>query len=250
MDVHKPDWTLFCEIRDKAVIYTDTTAPGPRRSACRNRRKRHAAAGPGGIDSPVAGYLMAKRGLKLDAVYFHTHPFTPPESQEKVEKLASLLSLHTCGLTLISVPFTDVIVRIKEKAREEELTLLLRAAMMKTAEKIGRNRGCKALVTGEALSQVASQTVESLSFTDSIPGLPVFRPLIGYDKEEIIAIAKRLDTFDVSILPYADCCTLFAPKRPLVKPQKEKITASFLQLELDELITVAANSAAKKTFGR
>ncbi len=246
VDVHNPDWTIHCEVRDKVIVYSGSRE-GPGGLPVGTAGKAMLLLS-GGIDSPVAGFLMAKRGLKLDAVYFHTHPFTPPEAKEKVESITSVLASYNCGASLFTVPFTDVIVHIKEHAREEELTLLLRAAMMSFAEKLGRKRGCSSLVTGEALSQVASQTVASLGFTDSIPEMPVFRPLIGYDKEEIITLAKKFGTFDISILPYADCCTLFAPRRPLVRPDKDKMLEAYRRLELGRLLHKALDHTELKKF--
>lgn len=246
VDCSTPDLTVHCEIREKAVVFGDAQ-PGlgglPVGSAGRGTLLLS-----GGIDSPVAGYLMAKRGLHLDAVYFHTPPFTSDKALEKVETLASRLAPYCSGIKLFTVPFTETQLHIKKYSKEEETTLLMRACMMKIAEQIGRKKGSKCLVTGEALSQVASQTVESLTFTGSSTDLPVFRPLIGYDKEEIVKIAREIDTFDTSILPYDDCCTLFSPSRPIVRPKLEKMRSAYEKLAIDDVLSDAAENSEMKYF--
>jgi tRNA uracil 4-sulfurtransferase len=237
VDVHNPDWILHIEIRDTTVIYGPTT-PGPGGLPVGT-----AGTGmlllSGGIDSPVAGYLMAKRGLNLSAVYFHTYPYTSDDALEKVKSLAAHIARYLCGLELFVVPFTDVQVQIKTESNEEEITLIMRAAMMRIAERLMHERGGGALVTGEALSQVASQTIESLRFTGSVVSYPVLRPCIGMDKQEIIALGRNIGTYDISILPYDDCCTVFAPRRPLIRPAFEKIRRVFDTIDLEETIQTA-----------
>ncbi len=238
VDCRRPDFTIHCEIREKAVMFGDPLpGPGGLPVGCAGKGTLLLS---GGIDSPAAAYLMAKRGLKLDAVYFHTPPFTSDEAQEKVVALGKKLSPYCSGIRLYTVPFTPVQLHIKQMAKDEETTLLMRACMMKIAEIIGSRQGSQCLVTGEALSQVASQTVESLTFTGSATDFPVFRPLIGYDKEEIVQIARNIGTFDISIRPYDDCCTVFAPKRPIVRPKFEKMRQAYEQLEITPLLDEAA----------
>jgi thiamine biosynthesis protein ThiI len=190
----------------------------------------------GGIDSPVAGYRMAKRGLRQEAVYFHTYPYTSDEAKEKVVELARIMSPYLSGITLHIVPFTDVQLHIRKHSHEEKNTLLMRACMMRITNMLAKEHNCKAIVTGESLSQVASQTLESLAFTDSISDLPVFRPLIGMDKGEIVSISKEIGTYETSILPYEDCCTIFSPKHPLVRPNREELTEDFAAMGIESLL--------------
>jgi thiamine biosynthesis protein ThiI len=235
-----PDWILNVEIRERAYMYGDEV-PGlcglP--VSCAGKGLLLLS---GGIDSPVAGYLMAKRGLLLHAVYFHTPPYTSEEALQKVRDLVGVLSSYVPGMKLLVIPFTDVQLYIKEKALNEEVTLFSRACMMKIADTIAQQWNAPCLVTGESLSQVASQTLESIRFTGSKTTLPVFRPLIGYDKEEIIGLARRIGTFDISILPYPDCCTLFAPAHPLIRPDFRKISSAFETLEIGGLLETAVSA--------
>lgn len=245
--LQNPSFSVFIEIRDRVLVYGNgMKGPGGLPVGCAGRGMLLLS---GGIDSPVAGYRMAGRGLKLEAVYFDAFPFTSREAREKVETLGGLISPWLHGLVLHIPNFKDVQTRIKERAPDEELTLHLRASMMRCAELIAERRSASCLVTGESLSQVASQTVQSMHFTGSVVSLPVFRPLIGTGKEEIITLAKKIGTYDTSILPHDDCCTLFAPDHPLIRPDFEKMRQSFLTLELDELIQKAADDAEKVCFG-
>jgi tRNA uracil 4-sulfurtransferase len=193
----------------------------------------------GGIDSPVAGWMMAKRGLGLEAAYFHTPPFTSSEAREKVVELAKVLAGWVPNVLLHVVPITAFVARIRERAPEEETTLLLRAGMMQAATELARRRGARCLVTGESLGQVASQTLESIDFTGSRTDLPVFRPLCGMDKEEIVAVARRIGTFAASTIPYDDCCVLFSPVHPLIRPDRQRMEASWAGLEADALLADA-----------
>ncbi len=238
VNLDRPDWVLNVEIREAAYLYgPESPAPGglPLGSSGRGLLLLS-----GGIDSPVAGYLMGKRGLRIDALYFHTPPFTSEQALGKVEKLVRLLSAWLTGMRLLVTPFTDIQLRIRERAPEEETTLLMRACMTRVADLLARRRSCHCLVTGESLGQVASQTPESLRFTQSLAVLPVFRPLIGLDKEEIVALSRRIGTFEVSTLPYEDCCTLFSPAHPLIRPDFERMQGSLRSLEIDELLERAA----------
>ena len=243
VDVKNPDWTIHIELRETAYVYGRIMpGPGGLPVGCAGGGMLLLS---GGIDSPVAGWLMSKRGLKLDAIYFHTYPYTSDEAKQKVVDLAAILSGYTCGINLYIVPFTDVQLKIKEKGFAKATTLFMRFAMVKIADQITKNNKGLALVTGEALSQVASQTPESIRYTGSGTDLPVFRPLIGMDKEEIIRIAEKIGTFRTSILPYEDCCTLFAPEHPITHPDFDRLTAEFLELGIEELMNKAAENTEK-----
>lgn len=175
----------------------------------------------GGIDSPVAGYMMAKRGLKLYAVHYHSFPYTSEQAKEKVVNLAKLMSEYTGEITLLVVPFTDIQYAIKQNCPIEYMITIMRRFMMRIAEKLAIEYDCGGLITGENLGQVASQTMDSMNVTNSVVKLPVFRPLIGFDKSEIIELSKKIDTFKTSILPFEDCCTVFLPKNPVIKPKMD-----------------------------
>ena len=212
VDVKNPEVPLQIEVRDKVYIWGPQTAgPGGLPVGCAGKGILLLS---GGIDSPVAGWMMAKRGLKLDAVYFHAYPYTSDDAKQKVVQLARILSPWNGGMNLFVVPFTKTQLKIKEMVPKEAVTLIMRAGMMKVAHMAAETRGAGALVTGEALSQVASQTAGSMRFTGSVTDFPVFRPMIGMDKEEIIRTAERIGTYETSILPYEDCCTIFSPKHP------------------------------------
>ncbi len=234
VDVHAPDWTLNVEVREKAYLY-GPMAGGPF-GLPNGSSGRGLLLLSGGIDSPVAGWMMAKRGMAIDAVYFHSAPFTSEKAREKVQVLARTLTAWAPGITLHVVPFTPVLARIKERSKDEEVTLLLRACMMRFATMLAGRTGAECLVTGESLGQVASQTVESMHFTGSLTDLPVFRPLVGMNKEEIIEIARRIGTFDTSNLPYADCCVLFSPQHPLIHPDPRKMKLSYARLDVESLL--------------
>jgi len=193
----------------------------------------------GGIDSPVAGYMCAKRGLGLEAVHFFSHPYTSERAKDKVLTLAKLLGKYTGGMKVHIVPFTDIQLAIKEKCPSEQLTIIMRRFMMAIAEKVAEKNGAKALVTGESIGQVASQTVEAMYVTNEIVKMPVFRPVIGMDKEEIITIARQIDTFKTSTLPYEDCCTIFTPRHPLTKPKLENIKKSEKCVDFERLVNEA-----------
>jgi len=237
VNVHNPDTTISIEVRDRAYVYiTSEKGPGGLPVGCAGKGLLLLS---GGIDSPVAGFRMAKRGLRQDAIYFHTYPYTSDEALDKVKKLASIVSEFIPEMSLFVVPFTDVQLEINRNSRDEERTLLMRYAMVKISNIVASKIYAKCLVTGEALSQVASQTLESLILTDSASDLLIFRPLIGLDKEEIIVTAKKIGTYETSILPYEDCCTIFSPEHPLVKPGKEKLTEVYQKINLDTLILEA-----------
>ena len=237
VDVHQPQWVLAVEIREEAYLYgPESPGPGGLPVGCSGTGVLLLS---GGIDSPVAGWMMAKRGLGLEAVYFHTPPFTSAEAKEKVISLARILAGWEPRIRLHVVPLTAFVARVRERAPEEETTLLMRAGMMRAAGDLARRRGAGCLVTGESLGQVASQTVESIAFTGSRTDLPVFRPLCGMDKVEIVGLARRIGTFETSALPYDDCCVLFSPVHPLIRPDREHMEASWNGLEADALLAEA-----------
>jgi thiamine biosynthesis protein ThiI len=240
-DMNRPDWVLQVEVRSRVYLYgPQIKAPGGLPCGASGRGLLLLS---GGIDSPVAGYLMAKRGLALDAVYFHTPPYASEQAREKVQQLAGILSGYITGLRLWVVPFTAIQLKINGLARKEATTLLVRAAMMTIADRLARRHDHDCLVTGESLGQVASQTVQSLHFTGSYTQLPLFRPLIGMDKEEIIRAAQDIGTYQTSILPYEDCCTLFAPQHPEVRPKVDRMVSAFRSLGLEELIRAAVDES-------
>ncbi len=237
VNLDDPDNTLTCEIRNEAYLYTgESRSVGGLPVGTAGKGMLLLS---GGIDSPVAGAMMAKRGMKADAIYFHAYPYTSEMALEKVRTLASLIAPYMQGLRLFVVPFTDGQVYIRDNGYEEEATLMFRASMMQTAERIAKEYGATALITGEALSQVASQTLDAMSFTDSMTDLLVLRPLLGMDKEEIIIRARGIGTYDTSILPYEDCCVVFSPKHPITRPIKEVARRHFEELGMAPFIEKA-----------
>ena len=193
----------------------------------------------GGIDSPVAGYMIGKRGVSLEAIHFFSYPYTSDRAKDKVMKLAKIIGGYMGGLKVHIVPFTEIQLQIRDKCPEEHLTLVMRRFMMQIAQRIAEKRHCTALITGESIGQVASQTMSALAVTDDAVTMPVFRPLIGMDKEEIVEISRKIDTFETSILPYEDCCTVFTPKHPSTKPKLNKVVASQNLLDCERLINEA-----------
>ena len=193
----------------------------------------------GGIDSPVAAYMMAKRGMTLRAVHFHSFPYTSMQAKQKVLDLAKLVKKYSLRMTVDVVSFTEIQTAIHEKCPEEYMITIMRRFMMRIAEKLARMNGCGAVITGESLGQVASQTLESITSTNSVANIPVFRPLIGFDKDEIIEIAERIGTFKTSILPYEDCCTIFLPKKPVTKPRLNAVLKVESALDVDTLVNNA-----------
>lgn len=240
VDVHKPEKLLYCEVRDKAYVYA-SPIPGPGGLPTGTAGKGLLLLS-GGIDSPVAGYRMSKRGLKLDCLYFHAYPYTSEQALQKVKDLAKLISPYLQGTVLHVVNFTETELWIKDHSNEEEHTLMMRACMMKVANMIAEKRECSCIVTGEALSQVASQTLESMAYTDSTSPLLVLRPLVGMDKQEIVDQAHQIGTYETSILPYDDCCVIFSPKHPLVRPVIQNENQSFADMKIDDLLQKAVDS--------
>lgn len=234
VDVHNPECVLNVEIREEAYVYS----------------KRIKAVGgmpyetngstllllSGGIDSPVAGYLMARRGVKLNAVYFHSHPYTSERAKDKVKELARLLKEYTGSLRLFIVPFTDIQMEIIQKCPEDELTIIMRRFMAAIANNLAEKHKIQSLTTGESIGQVASQTMEGLVVSSDAASIPIFRPLIAMDKVDIMDIARQIGTYETSILPYEDCCTIFVPKHPKTKPMLKLIKNSETKLDVEKLI--------------
>lgn len=239
VDVHEPEILLNVEIREKIYIYSEII-PGPGGMPVGTGGKAMLLLS-GGIDSPVAGYMIAKRGVKIDAVYFHAPPYTSERAKQKVVDLAKIVSKYTGPIYLHVINFTDIQLYIYEKCPHEELTIIMRRYMMRIAEHIAKETGCLGLITGESLGQVASQTMGSLVATNEVCGLPVYRPLIGFDKEEIVTVSKKIDTFETSILPFEDCCTIFVAKHPVTKPNLNIIRKHEHNLDekIDELVKTA-----------
>jgi thiamine biosynthesis protein ThiI len=237
VDLHQRSAVIQVEIREKAYVYSMNHRG--RRGLPVGSAGRGLLLLSGGIDSPVAGYLMAGRGLQIEAVYFHAYPYTSDEARLKVVRLAEILGRYTQGVRLHVISFTDIQMRIRDRSPEAWTTVLLRMAMMECAEKIARQGGMQCLITGESLSQVASQTVENIACTASRCGLPVLRPLIGLDKEEIIRRAISIGTYETSILPYEDGCVLFSPPPPLRRANREEAEALYTALDLTDLIQQA-----------
>lgn len=238
VDVKNPDVVVMVEIRDdSAYIHTSKIkclGGMPTGSASKAMLLLS-----GGIDSPAAGYMIAKRGVRLEAVHFFSYPYTSERAKDKVLKLASILARYNTSVKVHIVPFTDIQLEIREKCPEEHLTLVMRRFMMQIAQRVAENNNCKALITGESVGQVASQTIEALGVTDDATSMVVLRPLIGMDKDEIVEISQKIDAFETSILPYEDCCTVFTPKHPSTRPKLEKIKQSQALLDCERLINEA-----------
>lgn len=235
VDVHNPDIVVTIEIRESNAYI-------------RGNAKQGAGGLPvgtggnacvlisGGIDSPVASYMMAKRGVKLTAVHFASPPYTSDRAHQKVVDLLEKVSLYSGNIKLITVPFTEIQETIHDKCPEELFTIIMRRLMMKISEKIAIKEGCSALITGESLGQVASQTIKAIYCTDNAVSMPVFRPLIGMDKDEIVRISRKIDTFDISIRPFEDCCTVFTPKHPKTKPVLADVEIAESKVDFDAMV--------------
>lgn len=241
VEVHNPDILVRVEIRKKAYVFMQTFQGAGGMPVGTNGKATLLLSG--GIDSPVAGWMISKRGVALDAVHFHSHPYTSDRAKEKVIELAEIMTEYTGEIRLHIVPFTDIQLAIIEKCPKEYLTLIMRRIMMQIAERIAVKNRAKALITGESIGQVASQTMESLAVTDNAVNLPVFRPCIGMDKEEIVGISKKINTYETSILPYEDCCTIFVPKHPKTRPELAEIIEAEKALDnLEEMICAAIDN--------
>lgn len=243
VDVHEPEVRITVEVRSKSYVYS-IIIPGPGGMPVGTNGKAMLLLS-GGIDSPVAGYMISKRGVSMAAVYFHAPPYTSERAKQKVIDLARVISKYTGRMKLFVVNFTDIQLDIYEKCPHDELTIIMRRYMMRIAEKLAEEENCLGLVTGESIGQVASQTMHSLASTNEVCSIPVYRPLVAFDKKDIVDIAKKIDTYETSILPYEDCCTIFVAKHPVTKPNLKKIRNSEKRLEegIDEKVDIAINTA-------
>lgn len=240
VDVHNPEVTVKVEIRDfGAYVYVDQNKIQGKGGMPIGTGSKATLLLSGGIDSPVAGYMIAKRGVEIDAINFFSFPYTSDRAKEKVIELASIVAQYTSKINLYIVPFTEIQLQIAEKCPDEHLTLVMRRFMMKISEKLARKHKSLALITGESVGQVASQTLAALDVTNSAVDMPVLQPLIGMDKIEIVERAKEIGTFETSILPYEDCCTVFTPKHPTTNPKRENIIKSENKLDMEKLIDEA-----------
>lgn len=242
VDIHKPECKVQVEIREGSTyVFTNDDRVKGVGGLPYGMNGSTMLMLSGGIDSPVAGYLMAKRGVELNCIYYHSHPYTSERAKDKVKDLAKILAKYTEKVNLFVVPFTEIQMEIIEKCREDELTIITRRFMMRCACYLSEKRGIQSVSTGESIGQVASQTMEGLVVSSDVADRPVFRPLISMDKEDIIDIAKDIDTFETSILPYEDCCTIFVPKHPKTKPRVLEIRKSEEALDIDTLVEKAIN---------
>lgn len=237
VDVHKPDFFVYIDIKEEAYVYIDRYEGYRGLPVGTNGRGLLLLSG--GIDSPVAGFMMAKRGVQVSSVHFHSYPFTSERAEEKVKDLAKILSFYTGKMRMYSVNILEIQKAINKNCPPEEMTILTRRFMMRIADKIAEENNLQAIITGENLGQVASQTMESMSVINSTIARPILRPLVGFDKVDIIEVARDIETYETSILPFDDCCTLFLPDRPLTKPRLEDIERSEENLELEDLVNNA-----------
>ena len=247
VDVHNPDVTVYIEVRESTYIYTDKIKAFGGMPIGTNGKAMLMLSG--GIDSPVAGFMIGKRGVEIEAVHFYSYPYTSERAKEKVCELARILSSFCGGIKLHIVPFTKIQLEIKNGCPEDLLVIVMRRIMLKIAQTLAIKNNCMSLVTGESIGQVASQTMHSLCVTDMVADMPVFRPLIGMDKEEVIQLARKIDTFETSILPYEDCCTLFVAKHPKTKPKAEEVINIENKFEnMNELINEAIENVEELSF--
>ena len=237
VDVHTPNLVLTVEIRDMVYLHTEPIPAVGGMPVGTNGKATLLLSG--GIDSPVAGWMIAKRGVAVHGVHFHSFPYTSERAKEKVLTLADILSESLCGMPVHVVPFTDIQMQIYEKCHEDYTTIIMRRYMMRIADAIAKKEKSLGLITGESIGQVASQTMNALQCTDAVTDLPVYRPLIGMDKQDIIEIAQKIGTFETSILPYEDCCTVFTPKHPATKPRMDIILEGEAKLDSEALIAQA-----------
>ena len=237
VDVHSPEVNVYVEIRETGYVHLDRISGAGGMPSGSNGKAMLLLSG--GIDSPVAGYMIGKRGVQLEAIHFFSYPYTSDRAKDKVLKLGKIIAGYTGSLKVHIVPFTDIQLQIRDKCPEEHLTLVMRRFMMQISQRIAEKRGCAALITGESIGQVASQTMGALAVTDDAVTMPVFRPLIGMDKEEIVEISRKIGTYETTILPYEDCCTVFTPRHPSTKPKLAKVLLSQNQLDIERLIDEA-----------
>lgn len=246
VDVHNPEVIVKVEVRDfAAYVYSSDKKIKGQGGMPIGTGSKATLLLSGGIDSPVAGHMIAKRGVEIDAINFFSFPYTSERAKEKVMELASILAQYTSRINLYIVPFTEIQLEIRDKTPEEHMTLLMRRFMMKISEKIARRNGSIALITGESVGQVASQTLAALNVTNAVCSMPVLRPLVGMDKTEIIDRAYKIGTFETSILPYEDCCTVFTPAHPTTNPKLANIEKSEARLDFDGLVEKALDGVEK-----
>ena len=245
VDVHHPDVLLRVEVRQKINLFSEMI-PGPGGMPV-GTNGRAMLLLSGGIDSPVAGYMIAKRGVVLDAIYFHAPPYTSERAKQKVVDLANLVARYAGPINLFVVNFTDIQLCIYENCPHEELTIIMRRYMMRIAQELAKRTGAMGLITGESIGQVASQTMQSLAATNDVCTMPVFRPVIGFDKQEIIDLSEKIGTYETSIQPYEDCCTIFVAKHPVTRPNINVIRCSELRLgeQIDGLMEEALNTTER-----
>ena len=246
VDVHNPAYTVYVEVRDLAAYVHGPAQPGAG-GLPTGVGGRAMCLLSGGIDSPVAAYMMAKRGVEIECVHFFSYPYTSQLAKDKVLELARLVTRYSGRMTVNVVSFTQIQEAIRDNCPEEFFTLIMRRFMMEIAQTIGKDDGCGALITGENLGQVASQTMEAMAVTGAVVDIPIFMPLVGMDKEEIVTIARKIGTLDTSILPYEDCCTVFTPKHPKTKPTLEQVIKAEAKLDRAALIAQALQSVEKIT---
>ena len=247
VDVHNPEYTVYVEIRDLAAYVHGPAVPGAG-GLPTGVGGRAMCLLSGGIDSPVAAYMMAKRGVEIECVHFFSYPYTSQLAKDKVLELARLVTKFSGRMTVNIVSFTQIQEAIRDNCPEEFFTLIMRRFMMEISQRIGKDDGCGALITGENLGQVASQTMEAMAVTGAVVDIPVFMPLVGMDKEEIVSIARKIGTLDTSILPYEDCCTVFTPKHPKTKPSLGQVLNAEKKLDREALIQQALDSVEKITI--
>lgn len=245
VDVHSPQAVLRVEIRDYAAYVHTAQEKGAGGMPVGSNGKGLLLLS-GGIDSPVAGYMMCKRGVKVEAMHFSAFPYTSERALQKVKELAKILAEYEDEVVFHNISVTKIQEQLRKSCDEDYFTLLLRRFMMKLAERVAERNGCKALITGESVGQVASQTMEALCVTDSVVNMPVFRPCIGMDKEEIVTIARKIDTYETSTLPYEDCCTVFTPRHPRTKPELEKVLNEEKRVDVEALLDEAMESYTKE----
>ena len=248
VDVHQPELTVHLEVRDYAAFVHADPEPGAGGLPV-GTSGRALSLLSGGIDSPVASWMMAKRGVALEMVHFYSYPYTSPEAREKVLELSKLLTPWCGRLTVHVVPFTHIQEELRRSCPEDYFTLLMRRFMMRIAEGVARRTGCRAVVTGESLGQVASQTMDAMAVTGAVTALPIFRPLVGMDKEEAVRIARKIGTFETSILPYEDCCTVFTPRHPRTRPRLEDVEAIEEPLDMEGLVKEALEGIERVQVG-
>lgn len=244
VDVHRPQYTVYVEVRDLAAYVHGPAEPGAG-GLPTGVGGRAAVLLSGGIDSPVAAYMIAKRGVEIECIHFFSYPYTSEQARDKVLELARLVTRYCGRMTVDVVGFTEIQEAIRDGCPEEYFTLIMRRFMMRIAQRIALEHGCKCLVTGENLGQVASQTMEAMGVTGAVVSLPLFTPLIGMDKEEIVTIARRIGTLETSILPYEDCCTVFTPKHPKTKPTLAQVEQAEAGLDVEALISRALEQTEK-----